>query len=86
MNADDRRAFPRIPLLTDVTLTGNGQRRAGAMSDISLGGMCIKIDNVEVGSSWTVALKLPGEEGLLALEATVAWARGNEAGLTFDSD
>jgi uncharacterized protein (TIGR02266 family) len=70
----ERRAAPRIPIETDVTLAGNGRVLSGVSSDVSTGGLFVATYSpVPVGTRVSLRFRLP--TGQVMAVGTVRWVR-----------
>jgi uncharacterized protein (TIGR02266 family) len=86
-HADDpaeRRATPRFPVATDVTVGGHGRVLPGVTRDVSAGGLFVATDAaVPVGTRVSLRLRLP--VGAIVGTGIVRWGRdagpGRDAGL-----
>lgn len=78
------RAWPRRPSDVPVVLrVARGERRA-RLTDIGLGGAGLRLEEpLTVGAEVEIVLHAPTRWEPLVLPATVAWAKGNRAGLSF---
>lgn len=76
----ERRAAPRIPLETDVTLGGQGRVVAGVSSDVSLGGLFVAAyAPLPAGTRVSVRFRLP--TGQVMGTGIVRWTREARPGL-----
>ena len=84
----ERRAFPRIPLLSEVWIVdADGQRVHVRTRDLSRGGLCIEVDGTpwRRGELLDLRLRLPDSSAELELRGVVAWTRTRLTGISFDS-
>lgn len=81
----DRRRFPRVPLLTDAWILEAGQRMHVRTMDISSAGLQIVMERPpwQSGTRLKIAIRLPETTQELDLEAEVAWRSTQAAGLHF---
>ena len=83
---DERRQFPRIPLLTEVWVRhDSGHRTHVKTRDLSRGGLCLETpDNAfDVGDKLNVEIRLPGDKTPVEAPAKVMWQSPGLAGLMF---
>ena len=75
----ERRAAPRIPLETDVTIGGRGRVVAGVSGDVSLGGLFVAAYvSMPVGSRVSLRFRLP--TGQVVGGGVVRWVREGRPG------
>jgi uncharacterized protein (TIGR02266 family) len=70
----DRRAAPRVPVETDVTIGGEGRLATGVSSDVSLGGIYVSMYRTcAVGARVSLRFRLP--TGQVMASGIVRWVR-----------
>jgi uncharacterized protein (TIGR02266 family) len=70
----DRRAAPRIPIETDVSIGGEGRVATGVSSDVSLGGIYVSTYRpCAVGARVSLRFRLPS--GQVVASGIVRWVR-----------
>jgi uncharacterized protein (TIGR02266 family) len=75
----ERRATPRIPVETDVTLGGQGRVQSGVSLDVSMGGIFVAAyAPLPVGSRVSVRFRLP--TGSIVATGAVRWVREGRPG------
>jgi uncharacterized protein (TIGR02266 family) len=75
----ERRADPRIPVETDVTLGGQGRLQTGVSLDVSMGGLFVAAyAPMPVGTRVSLRLRLP--TGSVMGAGTVRWVRDARPG------
>jgi c-di-GMP-binding flagellar brake protein YcgR len=85
---DERRSFPRIPLLSEVWIEDDTNNRHHlTTTDLSVGGMCVLGENLPLtlGSMVVVELRLPDVDEVQRLPAQVAWRGKTAMGIRFQS-
>lgn len=83
---DERRRFPRIPLLTEVwVLHDSGHRTHIKTQDLSRGGLCLETpDNaLDIGDRLQLEIRLPDEARSVHASAKVMWLSPGLAGVMF---
>ena len=81
---DERRVFPRIPLLTEAWVIRGDVRQHVRTLDLSLGGACLEMKSpAPSGTEVEFELRLPDGSGPHRISALVAWSRVKTVGLRF---
>lgn len=83
---DERRSFPRIPLLTEVWVIASADKRFHVKTrDLSRGGLCIEDDGnvLDVSDELAVEIRLPEDSGSVEAKGRVMWKSPGLAGLMF---
>ncbi len=85
MSADERRKFPRIPLLSEMRVTKGDKSFTLATRDLSAGGARVERGDSALsdGDALSVQVRLPGGGGEVTAQAVVAWQSPQEVGLKF---
>jgi hypothetical protein len=75
----ERRANPRIPLETDITLASTSRVQTGVVLDVSAGGVCAAAyAPLAVGERASVRFRLP--TGTVVATGSVCWVREGRPG------
>jgi|GEM_PF-3190847 hypothetical protein len=87
MEMEDRRQYPRRPLIGMVDYVGSPGVRCLSIRDISYGGLRLEVNAPESpGAKVSLSLLFPGSEDPVATHAQVVWGRQAapfEVGLRF---
>jgi hypothetical protein len=83
--SDDRRRFPRIPLLSEAWIIDGDERRHCRTRDLSEGGVCVEGDagEWEIGKVVELELGLPQAPEPMKTAARVQWKREGMFGVEF---
>jgi c-di-GMP-binding flagellar brake protein YcgR len=83
--SDERRRFPRIPLLAEAWLSFEEERIHVRTRDLSMGGVCVDLapgDSVPSQAECEVEITFPSRERV-NITGVIAWARAKTAGVRF---
>jgi len=86
-NVEDRRQFPRIPLLSEVWIKedADGPKTHARSQDLSKGGLRVEIKGpaFDVGQLIFLELRVPGSKVIIPARGTVCWQSKTEIGVSF---
>jgi uncharacterized protein (TIGR02266 family) len=70
----ERRAAPRIPVETDITIGGHGRVQTGVSADVSMGGLFVSVyAPLPLGTKVSLRFRLP--TGSVVASGVVRWSR-----------
>ena len=86
-NVEDRRKFPRIPLLSEVWIkeSADGPKTHASTEDLSKGGLraTLKDSQFDVGQQVFLELRVPGSTVIIPARGTIVWQSKTEVGVSF---